>query len=296
MKTVGIIGLGNMGIGMAGNLLASGFRTVGFDLRRERLALLEAAGGVPAGSGAEVGAQADIVFAMVLNGAQVREALLGPDGALEGLSPGCTVIVTSTVQPGEVRSLEAPLAERGVRLIDCPVTGGKAGADGGTLTLIAAAPSDVLEDSRSALEAVSQRVFHVGERIGQGQVVKAALQALIGCTFAATFESLVLGVKAGVPGKTLFDVFCASAAGSPLVEHCARQVLDRRFRDTGSGIGTMFKDLGVSMSVAREAGAVMLATSAAYEMFQAGVARYPDEDNWAVAKWLEEIAGAEVSW
>ena len=296
MKTIGVIGLGSMGIGMARNLLAGGFPTVGFDVRPERLSLLEEAGGVAAPSSAEVGARSAIVFVMVLNGGQVREALLGPSGALEGLAPGTTAVVTATIQPSEIRALEAPLAERGVRLVDCPVTGGKAGADGGSLALIAAAPQDVLDCCRDALGAISRTVFHVGEEIGQGQIVKAALQALIGCTFAATFESLVLGVKAGVPGKTLFEVFRASAAGSPLVEHCARQVLDRRFEGTGSGIGTMFKDLGVSMGLAREAGAVMLTTSAAYEMFQAGVARYPDEDNWAVAKWLEEIAGTEVSW
>ena len=296
MKTIGVIGLGSMGIGMARNLLAAGFPTVGFDVRSERLSLLEEAGGVAAPSSAEVGARSDIVFVMVLNGGQVREALLGPSGALEGLAPGTTAVVTATIQPSEIRALEAPHAERGVRLVDCPVTGGKAGADGGSLALIAAAPQDVLDSCRDALGAISRTVFHVGEEIGQGQIVKAALQALIGCTFAATFESLVLGVKAGVPGKTLFEVFRASAAGSPLVEHCARQVLDRRFEGTGSGIGTMFKDLGVSMGLAREAGAVMLTTSAAYEMFQAGMARYPDEDNWAVAKWLEEIAGTEVSW
>ena len=182
-----------------------------------------------------------------------------------------------------MRFLEAPLARRGVSLVDSPVSGGKAGAEGGTLTLMTAARREVLDANRDALDAISKSVFHVGEEIGQGQTVKAALQALIGCTFAATFESLILGVKSGMSGETLF-------------ENCARQVLDRRFKDTGSHIGTMYKDLGISMSLAREAGTLMLATSAAHEMFQAGISRYPDEDNWAVAKWLEEIAGTEVSW
>jgi 3-hydroxyisobutyrate dehydrogenase-like beta-hydroxyacid dehydrogenase len=107
---------------------------------------------------------------------------------------------------------------------------------------------------------------------------------------------LVLGVKAGVSGRTLFDVIRSSAVGSPLFEHCARQVLDRKFKNTGSRIATMYKDLGISMSVARESGAAMFATSAAYEIFQAGISRFPDEDNWAVAKWLEEIADTEVNW
>ena len=285
-----------MGIGLARNLVSAGFPTIGFDLRPERIDLLELAGGTPAANGAEVGARSDAVFVMVMNGAQAGEALLGPQGAAARMLPGSTVIVTATILPSEVKALEGPLFERGIHIIDTPVSGGKAGAEDGTLTLMTAAKSDVLARNREALDAISGNVFHVGEEIGQGQIVKAALQALIGCTFAATFEALVLGVKAGLDGRTLFDVIRASSVGSPLFEHCAGQVLDRRFRDTGSGIGTMYKDLGISMSVARDAGAAMFATSAAYEMFQTGISRFPDEDNWAVAKWLEEIAGTEVTW
>ncbi len=161
---------------------------------------------------------------------------------------------------------------------------------------MAAAKSEVLEQNRDALEAVSKAIFHVGEEIGQGQTVKAALQALIGCTFAGAFEALVLGSKAGIKGETLFEVLRSSAVGSPLLETCARHVLGREFKDTGSHIATMYKDLGISISVVREAGAAMFATSSAYELFQAGISRYPDEDNWAVAKCLEEIAGTEVTW
>ena len=296
MQAVGVIGLGQMGIGMARNLAQVGLPTIGFDLRAERGALLQAAGGVAAESCAEVGARSGAVFLMVMNGEQAREALLGDGGAAEGLAPGSTVIVTATILPSEVCALEQPLAERGIDLIDAPVSGGKAGADGGALTLMAAGRAEVLERNRAALDAISKQTFHVGEQIGQGQFVKASLQALIGCIFAATFEAFVLGAKSGVKGQTLLDVIRSSAAGSPLIETCARHVLDRSFENTGSQIGTMYKDLGISMSVAREAGAAMFATSAAYEMFQAGISRYPDGDNWVVAKWLEEIAGTEVTW
>ena len=295
-SSVGVIGLGDMGIGIARNLVAAGFTTVGFDLRPERVEQLEDLGGHAAATCAEVGARADAVFVMVLSGDQARDALLGANGALEGMRGGSTVIVTATILPAEVRALQAPLAARGVGLIDTPVSGGKAGAEGGTLTLMAAGDAGLLDRNRDVLEAISGEIFHVGEEIGQGQVVKAALQVLIGCTFAATFESLVLGSKAGINGGTLFEVFRASAVGSPLFENCARQVLDRRFRDTGSRIGTMYKDLGISLAVAKEAGAAMFTASSAYELFQAGISRFPEEDNWAVAKVLEEIAGTEVSW
>ena len=295
-SSVGVIGLGDMGIGIARNLVAAGFPTVGFDVRPERVDLLEDLGGSRAANCAEVGARADAVIVMVLSGGQAQDALLGEYGALDGMREGSTVIVTATVLPAEVKALQGPLAARGVCLIDTPVSGGKAGAERGTLTLMAAGEAAVLDRNRRVLEAISREIFHVGEEIGQGQIVKAALQVLIGCTFAGTFESLVLGSKAGISGETLFEVFRASAVGSPLFENCARQVLDRRFRDTGSRIGTMYKDLGISMAVAREAGAAMFAASSAYELFQAGISRFPDEDNWAVAKVLEEVAGTEVTW
>lgn len=296
MQPVGVIGLGQMGIGIASNLARSGFPTTGFDLQAERRELLQAAGGIAAQSCAEAGAGSDVLFVMVMSGRQAKDALFGERGAVEGLAPGSTVIVTATILPSEVQALEEPLAERGINLVDSPVSGGKAGADGGALTLMAAGRAEVLERNRAPLAAISKRTFHVGEQIGQGQVVKACLQSLIGCIFAATFESFVLGAKSGVKGETLFDVIRSSAAGSPLIETCARHLLDRSFENTGSQIGTMYKDLGISMSLAREAGAAMFATSAAYEMFQAGISRYPDGDNWVVAKWLEEIAGTEVGW
>lgn len=296
MRRVGVIGLGDMGIGLAANLVEGGFATTGYDLRRSRLELLEAAGGAPAASAAEVGARSDSVFVMVLNGGQVREALLGPDGAARSMRPGGTVIVTATVLPEEVRSLELPLADLGIELLDSPVSGGQSGADGGILTLMTAGRKAVLEGNRGPLESISKDLFHVGEQIGQGQAVKAALQVLIGCTFAATFEALVLGAKAGIDGRTLFEVLSASSVGSPLFEHCARQVLGRRFKGTGSRIGTMHKDFGICMRLARQVGASMFTTGAAGELFQAGISRFPDEDNWAVAKVLEEIADVEVRW
>ena len=113
MQPVGVIGLGQMGIGIARNLAGGGFPTIGFDLRAERGALLRAVGGVAAQSCAEAGAKSDALFVMVMNGGQAKDALFGERGAVEGLSPGSTVIVTATILPSEVQALEEPLAERG---------------------------------------------------------------------------------------------------------------------------------------------------------------------------------------
>ena len=296
MRRVGLIGLGDMGMGMAKNLLKSGFELTGFDLRDTRLAELEQHGGAPAASCRAVGEKSDTVFVMVLNGNQVNEVIFGDDGLTAGLAPGSTIVISATIHPAEVRELEAPLTEMGIHLIDTPVSGGKSGADDGALTMMTAAKADVLEENRQVLDAVSKVVFHVGEEIGQGQTVKAALQALIGTTFAAVFESLVLGASAGVKGETMYEVFGSSGVSSPLFKGCSKLIMERKFKDTGSQIATMYKDLGITMNMAKETGAAMFATAAAYELFRSGISLFPDEDNWSIVKMLEQIAGAEVHW
>jgi len=161
---------------------------------------------------------------------------------------------------------------------------------------MAAGKKNVWDENLDVMNAVGKNIFHVGEEIGIGQTVKASLQALIGCTFTAIFESLVLGSKAGVDGKVLYDVFSASGVSSPLFMNCAKLIMDRKFKDTGSQIGTMYKDLGITMNLARENGVPMFTTAAAQQLFQAGISKFPGEDNWTITKVLEEIAETEVKW
>lgn len=294
-KRVGFIGLGDMGMGMARNLLAAGFPVTGLDLRAERVSLLEAAGGAGASSAAEVGRASDTVFIMVMNGQQVKDLLQGEDGLLAGMAPGGVIIVSATIEPREMREAAALLEGSGLGLIDSPVSGGRSGADGGSLTLMAAGPGDVFAAQQEVLGAVGAKIFHVGEEPGMGQTVKAALQSFIGLTFVAIFESLALGASAEVPGQVLYDVISNTAAGSsPFYRENAELVLDRRFVDTGSQIGTMTKDLGITMALGRETGAPLFATGAAYELFKAGIKRFPDEGNTSVVKILESISGVEV--
>ena len=162
--------------------------------------------------------------------------------------------------------------------------------------MMTAARADVLEANRPVLEAVGEQIFHVGEEIGVGQTVKAALQAFIGASFAGIFESLVLGAKAGVPGETLYEVFSASGVGSALFRNCAKLIMDREFVGTGSHIGTMYKDLSISMALGKETGVPLFTTAAAFELFRAGMSKFPAEDNWSIVKLLEDIADTEVTW
>lgn len=294
MKKIGIVGLGNMGIGMAKNLVDAGFPLYGFDLRQERNKMLSDLGGTSVGSVNAVGENSDCVFVMVMHGSQVQSVVAGEGGLLETMRPGSCIIVSATIKPSDIKVLVKKTEKKEIELIDSPVSGGKSGADSGTLTMMAAAKKEVLEAHRGVLEAVGKSIFHVGENIGQGQIVKAALQALIGASFTAIFESLVLGTKAGADPEVLYEVFCASGVGSGILKDCGALILDRKFENTGSHIATMYKDLGITMAMARENGCAMFTAATAYELFQTGISLYPEGDNWAIVKFLEQIAGTEV--
>ena len=293
MKKVGVIGLGNMGMGMAKNLIKSGFSVIGFDLDDKRLLKLKENGGSTATSTVQVGEKTDAVFVMVMNGEQVKAVV---SDLVTVLKDRGTIILTSTITPEEAREAYAIADIEGVAMLDSPVSGGMDGAHNGTLTLMTAAKKSVFDDCIKILEAVSSNIFHVGEEIGEGQTVKASLQAFIGASFTAMFESLVLGSKAGIKGQILYDVFSASGVGSPLFKNTAALIMDRKFKNTGSHISTMYKDLGISLNMAKKNGVPLFTAGAAYELFQAGISMFPDEDNWSIVKLLEQISGTEVHW
>ena len=293
MKKVGVIGLGNMGMGMAKNLIKSGFSVIGFDLDDKRLLKLKENGGSTATSTVQVGEETDAVFVMVMNGEQVKAVV---SDLVTVLKDRGTIILTATITPEEAREAYSIADREGVAMLDSPVSGGMDGAHNGTLTLMTAAKKSVFDDCIKILEAVSSNIFHVGEEIGEGQTVKASLQAFIGVSFTAIFESLVLGSKAGIKGQILYDVFSASGVGSPLFKNCAGLIMDRKFKNTGSHISTMYKDLGISLNMAKKNGVPLFTAGAAYELFQAGISMFPDEDNWSIVKLLEQISGTEVHW
>jgi len=294
MPSVGVIGLGDMGSGIAKNLIANGFETWGCDLIDARQAAFTAMGGHVVSSIAEVGRCAQNVFVMVMKGAEAHEVILGPKGLVHSMAPGGTILLTSTIKPAEARAIGEGLQDTGLLLIDSPVSGGYPGAQSGSLTLMAAAPDNVLGDARPVMEAVSASIHHVGTAPGDGQVVKACLQSLIGSIFSATFEAAALAAKAGVPGQVILDVFSTSSAGSGITNNALEKIIDRQFEGTGSHINTMHKDLTISMALGEELGVPLHTAAAAMQIFNAGRTRHPQGDNWICTKVIEEIVGAEL--
>jgi 3-hydroxyisobutyrate dehydrogenase-like beta-hydroxyacid dehydrogenase len=285
-----------MGFAMACCLLREGFDVVGFDLRQDQMDAFVAKGGEAAATAAEVGAQVDAAFVMVMNGPQVHSVVCGDEGLLTTMPAGSTIIISATIIPDEIRQIEQACTAKGVEMIDTPVTGGLIGASAGTLVLMTAAKQSVFDAHKPLLDAVGATIHHVGEEIGAGQSVKAALQALIGSTLAGLFEALALGAKAGVKGQVMYDVFTSGWVSSPLLRQATEWVMDRKFSGTGSSVHTMNKDLSISLRVSDSVGSPLFVASAAHELFKSGAAKFPEEDNWAVTKVIEEISGAKVAW
>ena len=294
MQRAGVIGLGDMGSGLAKNLIVNGIETTGLDLSEDRMSAFVELGGKPATSVADVGAKADAVFVMVMNGDQAKSVILGPEGLTSSMAKGGAVILSATIKPREAREIGAAMAESGIHLIDTPVSGGFPRPQAGTLTMIAAAPDAVLEEFAPVMEAVSANIHRVGTKPGDGQTVKACLQSLIGAQFSATFEAAALAAKAGVPGQVILDVFSTSSAGCGIVDNALQKIIDRQFEGTGSHINTMHKDLTISMNLGEELGVPLHTAAAAMQIFHAGRTKYPYGDNWVCTRVIEEIVGAEL--
>lgn len=290
----GVIGIGDMGSGLAKNLIKNGFPTTGIDLLDHRMKAFAEMGGTTASSAADVGRNADVVFIMVMNGGEVNDVVFGDSGLVTTMDKGSAIVLSATIKPAEAQALGKALDGTGIHLIDSPVSGGFPGAQNGTLTMMASAPSTVLDEYKPAMDAVSANIHRVGTEPGAGQTVKACLQSLIGSIFSATYEASVLAAKAGVSGEVLYNVFSTSAASSGITNSSLENIIDRKFEGTGSHISTMHKDLTISMALAQELEVPMHTAAAAMQLFHAGKTKHPNGDNQAVTLVIEDIVGAEL--
>jgi len=251
-------------------------------------------GGHGKSSIAEVAGASDVVFVMVMTGAQADDVINGADGLASCLSEGGVVILTATIKPSEVEQIAKDMQGSGIDLIDSPVSGGFPGAQSGTLTMMAAGSEQTLDRVQPVMEAVAKTIHRVGDRAGEGQVMKACLQSLIGSIFSATFEAASLAAKAGVSGENLYKVFSTSGAASGVANTALENIIDRQFEGTGSHIATMHKDLTISLDLAGQLGVPMHTAATAMQLFHAGKTKYPNGDNWVVTRVLEETVGAEL--
>jgi 2-hydroxy-3-oxopropionate reductase len=250
---VGFIGLGVMGQGMALNLVRKGW-PLHVHARRDGAAqpLLQA-GAQRAASPEALGRTCRLVFLCLSDDAAVEQVLFGPAGLAVGLAQGSVVIDTSTISATSARAFAQRLAERGVTLLDAPISGGQKGAEDGTLAVMVGGPAAVVEACREAMQAFGKAITHVGD-VGAGQTVKACNQVAVAAAMLGVADAIALAKSQGVDPGVMRDVVMGGSGRSFALERHGQRIIDGDFQP-GFRARLMRKDLGIALATARSAGA-----------------------------------------
>ena len=284
-KSVGVIGLGAMGQGVARNLIQAGFEVYGCDVREESVAAFVASGGKACVTPAALGAQCEVVVVLVVNAEQTDKVLFGDAGAAQKLRPGSVVVAAATAAPAYAIALGKRLAELGVGLIDSPVSGGVIGAANGTLSLLTSGPDTAYEACSDVLEAISSKVYRLGAAHGLGSKVKLINQLLVGVQCAAAAEAMALGLREGVDPNQLYEVITHSAGNSWAFTDRVPHILQGQYTPAQTALDIFVKDLGLVLEAARASKFLLPLASTAYQMFAtASAAGFGQEDDTAVIK------------
>ncbi|RZI89791.1 MAG: NAD(P)-dependent oxidoreductase, partial [Variovorax sp.] len=243
--TVGLIGLGAMGGGMAQSLRRAGHALQVFDVRREAAEAFAREGGTAAASLAELGAACDVVVSVVVNAAQTQGVL---DELAPAMRPGSVFVMCSTVDPNVSIGFEALLAERGLLYIDAPISGGAAKAASGEMTMMTAATPAAYEKAGAVLDAMAGKVYRLGDKAGAGSKVKIINQLLAGVHIAAAAEAMALGLREGVDAAALYEVITHSAGNSWMFENRMAHVLAADYTPL-SAVDIFVKDLGLVLDM-----------------------------------------------
>jgi 2-hydroxy-3-oxopropionate reductase len=293
-ETIGFIGLGIMGRPMAHNLLKAGYSLVVLNRHQEVTDELTAKGARSAQTPKEVAAQCDVLITMLPDSPQVEEVITGPNGALEGLREGQIVIDMSTISPIVTRNLAARLAERKVAMLDAPVSGGDKGAIAGTLSIMVGGDEAVFQRCHPIFEALGKTIVHVGAS-GAGQVVKACNQIVVGLTFEAVSEALIVGAKAGVDPSKILQVLGGGLAANRVMDLRGESMIQHNFAP-GFRIRLHHKDLGIALATAKAYGAVVPGTAMVDQMLASLEANgRGDLDHSALLTHLEDLANFQIN-
>lgn len=249
MLTIAFVGLGAIGSAMARRLVEAQHRVVGFDMRREAMEALEKAGGHSAPSAAAAAKGADALVLMVVNADQA-ESVLFDGGALEALKPGAHVIVMATCAPARITAMAERVEKAGCRFIDAPVSGGVVGAEAGTLTIMAAAPTPTFEAARSVLATMGSNLYHLGEKPGQGAAMKVVNQLLAGVHIVSAAEGLALAERAGIAPKLALEILAGSAASSWMLKNRGPRMVEDTDVVT-SAVDIFVKDMGLVLDAGK---------------------------------------------
>ncbi len=292
-RAVGFIGLGNMGRPMALNLAKRGFALVVHDIDPAKVAPLRERGAKVAEAPEHVASATERTIVMVETTAQAESVVAGERGLVRTAGRGHIVVCMSTIDPFALRRMAEQLAARGVVMLDAPVSGGTERATSGELSIIAGGEAKTFEACRDLFTAMGTKLFHVGG-LGQGLAMKLVNNMLIQVNRVAVAEALVLGVKAGLDPRTIYDVVRVSTGTSYAFETGVPKILARDFSPGGT-VDITYKDQELETAFAKQLGVPLLLANVTQQLYQmARAAGLNKEDGLAVVKVLERLAGVQV--
>ncbi len=291
---VGVIGLGSMGLGMALSLKRAGFDVTGCDVTPEAVSRLVSEGGRSAATPADAADGADAVVSVVVNAAQTETILFGAGGVAETLPKGAVFISSAAMDPDVARRLAKQLEASGRLYLDAPISGGAQRAAQGELTILASGSEAAFARARPALDAMSAKLYELGNEPGQGAAFKMINQLLAGVHIAAASEAMVFAAKQGLDIAKAYEVITASAGNSWMFENRIPHVLDGDYTPR-SAVDIFVKDLGIIQDMARTAKFPVPVSAAALQMFlmtsAAGMGR---DDDISVARMYARVTGVKL--
>ncbi len=289
---IGMIGLGIMGKPMAKNLLKAGYDLTVSDLSPSNVEELVACGAKSADN-AEIGQNCDLVLTMVPNSPQVKAVMLGEDGVASHMKPGSVFIDMSSINPVASKEIAAALAEKGIEMLDAPVSGGEPKAIDGTLSFMVGGKQEIFDKYKPILEAMGTSVVRCGD-VGAGNTTKLANQIIVACNIQAVAEALVLAQKAGVDPQLVFEAIRGGLAGSPVMNSKAPMMI-AGIDKPGFKVDLHIKDLNNALDCAHTVGAPVPMTAAVQEILQWLHSHDGGQkDHSAIAQYYEELTDIKI--
>jgi len=293
-EKIGFIGLGIMGLGMAHNLLKAGFDVTVWNRTSSKADALVSAGAKAGNNPANVAANSDIILVCVSDTPDVEAVILGEDGVIFGAKAGSLVVDHSTISPVATKAIAAQLEEKGVSMLDAPISGGSEGAANGTLSIMVGGDAEQFARATPAFEAMGKTITHVGET-GAGQTVKLVNQILVVTTMMGVSEALLFAQAGGLDLEKTLTAVSGGAAGSWSLSNRGPQMVERDWRP-GFTIDLQQKDLRLVLEAADQFGVPTLGTSTVFQLYrtlqQQGLG---GDGNHALVKALENLAGFEIN-
>ena len=291
---IGFIGLGIMGRPMAGHLMAAGHRLFSCRHVAEIAPELLTAGLQLEATPADVARQVEVIITMLPDTSDVQSVLLGDQGVYKNIKPGSIVIDMSSISPSETRHFAQQAADLGCHYLDAPVSGGQAGAEAGTLSIMVGGDPQIFETVRPLFETMGRNITRVGE-VGAGQICKIANQIIVALNIEAVAEALVFASKAGADPARVRDALMGGFASSKVLDVHGERMIKRRF-DPGFRIDLHRKDLNLALNAAHQLGLALPNTAGAMQLFNSCAAQENGGklDHSAMIRALENLAGHEI--